>query len=149
MSVTEVPFPSMESSENFTKRSAGLNLKATELRLGLPGSESPEREGTNGFSAPLKGLVSGAKRGFSDAIDGGSGNWVLSGNGGSEMGSGKDGVLFSPPGGAAGNSLALSAAPNCNNQLTNMASSVVKESVPQSPKPLNEKKPQISAPAAK
>jgi len=66
----------MESSEKFSQRSNnGLNLKATELRLGLPGSESPERdndllEGKNAYSlCMLKGLVSGAKRGFSDAID--------------------------------------------------------------------------------
>ncbi|KAJ1393530.1 PB1 domain [Sesbania bispinosa] len=145
--------PSMESSDKFTQRtSIGLNLKATELRLGLPGSESPERDGVedkNGFSAPLgmlKSLVSGAKRGFSDAIDGGSGKWVLSGNGGSEVGLGKDGSLFSPRGGSsAANSLAL-AAPDCTNQQTPLAA---KESVSQSPKPLHEKKPQISAPAAK
>ncbi|KAJ1437974.1 AUX/IAA domain [Sesbania bispinosa] len=144
--------PSMEGSNKFTQRtSIGLNLKATELRLGLPGSESPERDGVedkNGFSAPLgmlKSLVSGAKRGFSDAIDGGSGKWVLSGNGGSEVGLGKDGSLFSPRGSSAANSVAL-AAPDCTNQQTPLAA---KESVPQSPKPLHEKKPQISAPAAK
>ncbi|KAI3827225.1 hypothetical protein L1987_01297 [Smallanthus sonchifolius] len=44
-----------------------LNLKATELRLGLPGSESPERNTTGGGG--MKNLVSGAKRGFSDTID--------------------------------------------------------------------------------
>ncbi|XP_076950733.1 auxin-responsive protein IAA27-like [Bidens hawaiensis] len=48
-----------------------LNFKATELRLGLPGSESPEREVV---------LVAGAKRGFSDAIKGGSWKWVLAGD---------------------------------------------------------------------
>ncbi|KAG8384197.1 hypothetical protein BUALT_Bualt04G0093000 [Buddleja alternifolia] len=69
-----------------------LNLKATELRLGLPGSQSPERE--SGFSLlssvkldekqlfPLvpskdgiyslsqKIVVSGNKRGFADTVDG-------------------------------------------------------------------------------
>jgi len=65
----------MESSEEFSLSNNGLNLKATELRLGLPGSESPERdndllEEKNAYSlCMLKGLVSGAKRGFSDAID--------------------------------------------------------------------------------
>lgn len=59
----EVP-NSMENS--------GLNLKATELRLGLPGSESPERESSenknNTMVASLKSFVgSGGKRGFYDA----------------------------------------------------------------------------------
>ncbi|KAM0037071.1 putative transcription factor interactor and regulator AUX-IAA family [Helianthus debilis subsp. tardiflorus] len=50
-----------------------LNLKATELRLGLPGSESPERS-TNA----VKNLVSRAKRGYSDTINIGSSTWGLS-----------------------------------------------------------------------
>ncbi|CAN1289794.1 Auxin-responsive protein IAA9 [Linum perenne] len=71
---------------------ASLNLKATELRLGLPGSQSPERNSelclfastqldekplfplhpvneSNG-SLPPKSLLLGNKRGFSDAMDG-------------------------------------------------------------------------------
>lgn len=60
-----------------------LNLKATELRLGLPGSESPEREVVNGGGS--KNSVAGAKRGFSDTIHGGSGKWVFAGNGGPEV----------------------------------------------------------------
>ncbi|KAL8237072.1 hypothetical protein R6Q59_018153 [Mikania micrantha] len=60
-----------------------LNLKATELRLGLPGSESPQREAVNG--GLVKNLVAGAKRGFSDTINGGSGKWVFAGDGGSEV----------------------------------------------------------------
>ncbi|XP_027340166.1 auxin-responsive protein IAA27-like [Abrus precatorius] len=56
-----VEVPSMKGCEE-------LNLKATELRLGLPGCESPERDDV------LKTVVSGAKRGFSDAIDAGSPN---------------------------------------------------------------------------
>ncbi|KAK2645630.1 hypothetical protein Ddye_020825 [Dipteronia dyeriana] len=66
----------------------GLNLKATELRLGLPGSESPERQSSdensnknkkgNTVVLSLKGLAGpGAKRGYSDAIDS---KWVFSGN---------------------------------------------------------------------
>lgn len=54
-----------------------LNLKATELRLGLPGSQSPEKERDEKPLFPLlpskdgiKSVVSGNKRGFSDAIDG-------------------------------------------------------------------------------
>ncbi|CAL9204086.1 unnamed protein product, partial [Musa hybrid cultivar] len=57
--------------------SAGaLNLKDTELRLGLPGSESPERVDVRcGVDGGLKlrlpkGFVSGTKRAFSDAMDG-------------------------------------------------------------------------------
>ncbi|KAK9110938.1 hypothetical protein Scep_018457 [Stephania cephalantha] len=68
-----------------------LNLKATELRLGLPGSQSPDRDEDNCvlssgkhdekplfsllpskdgiFSSPQKTVASGNKRGFSDAMD--------------------------------------------------------------------------------
>ncbi|XP_068655562.1 auxin-responsive protein IAA9-like [Aristolochia californica] len=66
------------------KKETSLNLKATELRLGLPGSQSPPRDpelcplGTAKLDekplfplAPLqKTVVSGNKRGFSDAMDG-------------------------------------------------------------------------------
>ncbi|KAJ8527953.1 hypothetical protein K7X08_015404 [Anisodus acutangulus] len=47
-----------------------LNFKATELRLGLPGSESPPL-------GVLKNFPSGAKRGFFDTINGNSGTWVF------------------------------------------------------------------------
>uniref|UniRef100_A0A5B7AZK2 Auxin-responsive protein n=2 Tax=Davidia involucrata TaxID=16924 RepID=A0A5B7AZK2_DAVIN len=69
-----------------------LNMKATELRLGLPGSQSPERDpdlnllssgkldekplfpllpSKDGFCSSLqKTIVSGNKRGFSDTVDG-------------------------------------------------------------------------------
>lgn len=69
-----------------------LNLKATELRLGLPGSQSPERDSVytpivsdkidekqlfplapslDGIcSLSQKTIASGSKRGFSDTIDG-------------------------------------------------------------------------------
>ena len=124
------------------KGGEGLNLKATELRLGLPGCESPEREGV--FKSTS--VVSGAKRGFSDAINGGSGKWN---NGGSEVGLGKDATLFSPRGvSAASNSLTLTST-DCTNQPTALGASLLKETVPHSPKPLREKKPQISAPASK
>ncbi|CAK7337440.1 unnamed protein product [Dovyalis caffra] len=94
-----------------TTTSKGLNLKATELRLGLPGSESPERDNENqqlSFSLNNnnnrdKSFVSGAKRGFSVAIHGGSSNWVFSGNAGSVpnlssrgTNAGKDGLPQSP-----------------------------------------------------
>lgn len=54
-----------------------LNFKATELRLGLPGSESPERVDQRFLSLKSSCPVSGAKRVFSDAIDG-STKWVFS-----------------------------------------------------------------------
>ncbi|KAK1354777.1 Auxin-responsive protein [Heracleum sosnowskyi] len=88
--------PNMETNK-------GLNLKATELRLGLPGSESPERntseekDGKNGYSHLV---TSGAKRVFSDTINGGSGKWVFSSNGGSDGELTQNGALFSPRGGA-------------------------------------------------
>lgn len=71
---------SMEISE----KSSGLNLnlKETELRLGLPGCESPERKSTGVvslFGKDLRNVISGSKRGFSDAIkDGSSRKWVFS-----------------------------------------------------------------------
>lgn len=76
---------------------SGLNLKATELRLGLPGSESPERESDkNGNAAAILSLKSfvgsGAKRVFCDAIDADA-KWVFSS---SEAAAGG---LFSPRGG--------------------------------------------------
>lgn len=148
---------SMESSEKLTsgsEGSTGLNLKATELRLGLPGSESPERNDSvggldkNGYPlGMLKNLVFGAKRGFADAIDGGSGKWVFSGSGGSETDLGKGGGLFSPRGGnGAGKLLGGS---ESNNQHSGLGTSVKNDVVPQSPKHVHEKKPQVSAPAAK
>ncbi|KAI3810788.1 hypothetical protein L1987_20410 [Smallanthus sonchifolius] len=59
MSMSEA---SMEKKAYGITGNKDLNLKATELRLGLPGSESPEREAVN------KNLVAGAKRGFSDTV---------------------------------------------------------------------------------
>lgn len=69
-----------------------LNLKATELRLGLPGSQSPERDSSiclkssgkldekplfplhplkdGNYSLVQRPVTSGNKRGFSDAMDG-------------------------------------------------------------------------------
>ncbi|XP_059634943.1 auxin-responsive protein IAA27 [Cornus florida] len=151
--------PSMDNSEksnitsednNGTKK--GLNLKATELRLGLPGSESPERDGgrvgedKNGHPlGVVKGLVSGAKRGFSDTIDGGSGKWVFSGTAGSEVDLAKSGGLFSPKGVNGGGKTLGGVGSESNTQQSVMASNAVKDAVPQSPKPVPEKKPQSSA----
>lgn len=77
------------------EKKGGFNLKATELRLGLPGSQSPERTtdlcllgsvnldekplfpllpSKDGIFSPLhKTATSGNKRGFSDAMNGFSG----------------------------------------------------------------------------
>lgn len=70
---------------------SNLNLKATELRLGLPGSQSPERNSdlslrsstqfnekplfplrplTDDHHSSTKTAVLGSKRGFSDAMNG-------------------------------------------------------------------------------
>uniref|UniRef100_A0A1D1YVV6 Auxin-responsive protein n=1 Tax=Anthurium amnicola TaxID=1678845 RepID=A0A1D1YVV6_9ARAE len=87
------------------------NLKETELRLGLPGSESPDRKDKDDAVLTLglpKGFVSGAKRGFSDAIDG-SGKWVFTGKDGSEVELGKGGGLFPPMGDGGGGQHALAA----------------------------------------
>lgn len=75
-----------ESSDNNERNlNKGLNLKATELRLGLPGSESPERE--NGMCMKNVGLVSsGAKRVFPDTINGDSVKWGLVNDVGSKVG---------------------------------------------------------------
>ncbi|KAJ7973826.1 Auxin-responsive protein [Quillaja saponaria] len=141
----------MESSDKSFERNNGLNLKATELRLGLPGSVSPERddgaEDNNWYpSGEVKSLVSGDKRGFSDAIDGCSGKWVFSVSGGSEVDLCKGGGLFSPRGFNVGKSLAGSEG---KNQQEGVAATVGKVNVTQPQKPLQEKRPQLSTPAAK
>ncbi|KAG2692596.1 hypothetical protein I3843_08G058800 [Carya illinoinensis] len=73
-------------------KSSSLNVKATELRLGLPGSQSPERDpelclpsstqldekplfplhplNDGHYSSTQKSVASGSKRGFSDAMHG-------------------------------------------------------------------------------
>ncbi|KAL8122953.1 auxin-responsive protein IAA27-like [Apium graveolens] len=100
----------MEGSSENNKNNV-LNLKQTELRLGLPGSVSPERKPGNevplfgkalkdtkvGGFCPLKNFLSGAKRGFCDATHG-SGKWALSIDGtGSEVPDLVNGsVLYSP-----------------------------------------------------
>ncbi|KAK4428118.1 Auxin-responsive protein IAA27 [Sesamum alatum] len=100
---------SSSSSSSGIEKNSVLNLKETELSLslGLPGSDS-DRNGVSLFGkdlkdessgnglcqGSLKSFVSGAKRGFSDAING-SGKWALCG---SEVDLGKNDVLFSPRG---------------------------------------------------
>lgn len=74
------------SHENSSEKLAGgngVNFRETELRLGLPGSDSPERMEKVGIHLgrkPPKCFAFGAKRGFSDTIDG-NGNWAFSGGG--------------------------------------------------------------------
>ncbi|XP_061374810.1 auxin-responsive protein IAA27-like isoform X2 [Gastrolobium bilobum] len=159
------------SSEN--GKTSSLNFKETELRLGLPGCESPERKSGYGVSlfgkdlqnkhnvcsvaSPLKNLVAGSKRGFSDAIDGSSGKWVFSVNDGSEVDLGKGAPLFSPRGGNVGKPI-VGLENQTNTQQGNTTSPTIKEVsvVPQSAKPGQEKNNQVartnehaSAPAAK
>ncbi|KAL6144669.1 hypothetical protein ACLB2K_055360 [Fragaria x ananassa] len=152
---------SAHSSTEDVKTSA-FNLKETELRLGLPGSQSPERKPGLALSIFGKDLednkqngyppnpsktnpVSGAKRGFSDAIDGSSEKWVFRMSNGSEADKGL--ALFSPKGDS-----------NAKTQQLCMSGQTKKEVaasvVPQSPKPVQEKqKPKVSEhvtpPAAK
>lgn len=143
--------PAMDASENSSLseeeggKGGGLKYKETELRLGLPGSESPERKVEKSFllGAGAKNFMLGSKRGFSDAIDG-PGKWVLSGGGSSEVEAGKGAALFSPRGGKEG---------SVQQPSLVVAAQAVKEAVKPSPQ---EKKPQIStatdhgaAPAAK
>ncbi|XVE52059.1 hypothetical protein DITRI_Ditri02bG0090500 [Diplodiscus trichospermus] len=150
---------SIEDKTSKTANTTSLNLKETELRLGLPGSLFPERkvslfgkdlesnDKSNGLPAsPLKNLVAGAKRGFSDAINGSNGKWVYPMNGKSDVELAKGAVLASPRGG-------LESKSSSQQVITAM-----KEvgGVPQSPKPVQEKKNLIppanehaNAPAAK
>nr|XP_033514424.1 auxin-responsive protein IAA27-like isoform X1 [Nicotiana tomentosiformis] len=126
---------SMEINERKSKKHLNLNLKATELRLGLPGFESPER----GPFGVLKGLVYGTKRGYSDTMNGTSRKLAFSK---SEVDSAKghSGLLFSPKGGSKILGAVVSAESNL--QPSSMAN-VVKDPAPKSPSPAQEKKPLI------
>ena len=143
------------------EKSSPCNLKETELRLGLPGSQSPERkpgfgvslfgkdleEKLNGYSPNAsKNVESGVKRGFSDAIDNGSsGKWVFSVCDGSENDLGKGGVFPSPGGGNGVKPRSV-----LETQKSCAPTPTMKEGAPKS---VQEKKPQVSdhtsAPAAK
>ncbi|GMI82082.1 phytochrome-associated protein 2, indole-3-acetic acid inducible 27 [Hibiscus trionum] len=156
--ISSSSIPSIEDKTSRTTNDTSLNLKETELRLGLPGSHSPERklslfgkdfETNDKTGSPLKNLVSGAKRGFSDAIDGSNGKWVFSMNGKSDVKLAKGAVLASPKGGLDSKS---------NSQQPRTSVSVMKEvaGVSQSPKPVQDKQNLVSpvnehasAPAAK
>ncbi|XP_022715007.1 auxin-responsive protein IAA27-like [Durio zibethinus] len=152
---------SIEDKTSKTTNNTSLNLKETELRLGLPGSQSPERKVSlfgkdlesndkiNGFAvSPLKNLVSGFKRGFSDAIDGSNGKWVFPMNGNSDVELATGAVLASPRGGLESKT---------NSQQARVSVAAMKEvgGVPLSPKPVQDKSlvpaanEHASAPAAK
>ncbi|KAL6006170.1 hypothetical protein ACLOJK_040216 [Asimina triloba] len=124
------------TAEEVSKSSTDLNLKETELRLGLPGSASPDRKSVQDKSVFSLGLLK--KRGFSDAIDG-DGGWSFPAGNVSEGDLGKGGVLFSPRGG------------NAYADQLGRATAVKDGGLSQKPS-APEKKPQISAanePAAK
>lgn len=117
------------SSSSSSPSSSGVhslkNEKETELRLGLPGSQSPERNNNQPLSlssvslfgkeledSHLKTPFSGAKRGFPDASNGSSAKWGLSvtkngfGTETADLVNGKDkDALFSPRGGKLVNQL--------------------------------------------
>ncbi|KAI7741339.1 hypothetical protein M8C21_029244 [Ambrosia artemisiifolia] len=80
------------SSENETNNV--LNLKATELSLGLPGfSKSCEENATKGGPI-IKNFMSGAKRGFSDVVNlDGSSKWALNTGSESDLSKGVNGVF--------------------------------------------------------
>ena len=143
--------PSMDG-----KNSSSLNLKETELRLGLPGCESPERKSGSAlclFGKELQNnnnnvcsLKAGAKRGFSDAIDTSS---VTEGSQGAS-------ALFSPRGGNVGKPLIGLDTQTNTQQQANTTIKEVGAVLPQSTKPVQEKNDQVaatnghaSAPAAK
>ncbi|KZV26076.1 hypothetical protein F511_06002 [Dorcoceras hygrometricum] len=138
------------SAVNEEKRGL-LNLKETELRLGLPGSKSPQRKFENGVSlfgtdlkdeGNLKGFVSGAKRGFPDAIFGCE-KWGLCVNRVSEVDFVKNDVLFSPRG-MNGGSKNVSNMQSCLNSVKEIGSITPV-------KPVEEKKNEngATAPASK
>ncbi|CAN4096340.1 unnamed protein product [Withania somnifera] len=127
--------------------SKDLNFKATELRLGLPGSESPSL-------GILKIFPSGAKRGFFDTINCDSGTWGF----GSEVDFVKSSCFVSPKGVKVGNKILGSVCPesSSNSQQPVVVCNAAKEAIPKLPRPVQEKKSLVSstsshgvAPAAK
>uniref|UniRef100_A0A2P2KL19 Auxin-responsive protein n=1 Tax=Rhizophora mucronata TaxID=61149 RepID=A0A2P2KL19_RHIMU len=130
-----------EEKNGCKNNTKSLNLKETELSLGLPGLSLFGKDiDTKGYSvSPLKNLVSGAKRGFSDAIDGNR----------SEVNSTKVAVFFSSRGENVGSQKLFIPARSKKEVVGGAAGA-------QSPKPIQEKNNQVSggnekdsAPAAK
>lgn len=149
-------FPSVVRASESHQNEASLNLKETELRLGLPGSGSPERSkstlvGVSIFGKDLESslspsknstTVSGAKRGFSDAINGCK--WVFS-KFEAETSPPKVGgvVLFSPRSGCKNDEAATST------HQSAALKPIIEEgfAVNAQSKPLQEKKREFEAPA--
>ncbi|XP_022731277.1 auxin-responsive protein IAA27-like [Durio zibethinus] len=132
--LSEPQLPSMEKSSDTNNKKNALHLKATELRLGLPGSESPEWDDHDHNVLSLKTFVSGAKRGFSDALDGG-GKWVFSGG----SGGGSEG-LFSPR--SSGNN---NGGKGLSGSDSGLGGPVLKDGATQKPVVVQEKKPQAAS----
>ncbi|KAI3937717.1 hypothetical protein MKW92_036359 [Papaver armeniacum] len=145
------------------KKNNVMNMKETELRLGLPGSESPERNNNEEKSKlyPLELLKGfGGKRGFSEAIDGSS-KWGGFGNGSDvDLVKRESGGLFSPRNGGGGKTLGVVDNNNNNHTSTTQqqcgggggsSSAAAKtEVVPCISKPVQDKKPQLDhAPPSK
>uniref|UniRef100_M1A7J3 Auxin-responsive protein n=1 Tax=Solanum tuberosum TaxID=4113 RepID=M1A7J3_SOLTU len=133
------------STSSEDNNGCGLNLKATELRLGLPGSQSPERgEETcpvsstkvdekllfplhpakdTAFSVSQKTVVTGNKRGFSDAMDGFSEGKFLS-TSGVKAGDTKETSRVQPPKMKDANTQStVPEAPSAVNEASNRAGS--------------------------
>lgn len=77
---------SIDSSVTILDHKSNLNLKATELRLGLPDPQSPEPLDEKPFFplVPSKDSASSNKRGFSDTINSSvftEGNWMFKSTG--------------------------------------------------------------------
>jgi len=87
------------SSNGSSSNCSAISDKQTELRLGLPGSQSPDRVSGSGLTLGISikgfGAGSGSKRGL-DALNGSSPKWVFNGVSGSEA------ELFSPKKGDSG-----------------------------------------------
>ncbi|XP_010062501.2 auxin-responsive protein IAA27 [Eucalyptus grandis] len=167
---SEKALPSSSPGED--EKKSALNLRETELRLGLPGSLSPERKqalgvplfgkdlesksGVLGFAlSPSKNSVSGAKRVFCDAIDGCPSKWVFSAsNGKSEVDLAKGGPVLSSPRSGKESDNGVNALQSC---VPKPAMTEGLGGVPQSPKPEQEERKNQgaggsehgSAPAAK
>ncbi|CAN4088959.1 unnamed protein product [Withania somnifera] len=102
--LSEASLMERSSDKLSSSSSSVVNLKETELRLGLPGSESvgvslfgKDLEDKNLGLNPLSNFTSRTKRGFSDAIDA-SGKWDLTVNCRSEADEEKGNLLFPPKG---------------------------------------------------
>lgn len=132
---------------------SNLNLKATELRLGLPGSQSPERNPDLHFLSsgkldekllfpliPLsqKGIVYGNKRGFSEVNKSvpKEGNWIFHASENQVAGSGNPGINMKQSLGPAG-------------PQTNTTNEILSKASNEHSQVINQKNTANNAPAAK